>query len=109
MDDDLNTADAVSVVFELVRFINTVADGKSSKEYLTALKRELTELTGILGITLDTEKERLDSDIEALIEERQEARKSKDFKRADEIRDELLNKGIILEDTRQGVRWKKAD
>ncbi len=109
MDDDLNTADAVSVVFELVRFINTVADGKSSKEYLTALKRELTELTGILGITLDTEKELLDSDIEALIEERQEARKSKDFKRADEIRDELLSKGIILEDTRQGVRWKKAD
>ena len=109
MDDDLNTADAVSVVFELVRFINTVADEKSSKEYLKALKKELTELTGILGITLDKEKELLDADIEALIEERQEARKGKDFKRADEIRDQLLSRGIILEDTRQGVRWKRAD
>ncbi|MCR5527528.1 MAG: cysteine--tRNA ligase [Lachnospiraceae bacterium] len=109
MDDDLNTADAISVIFELVKFINTTADEKSSKEYLEALKKELLELTDILGLKVETKEELLDADIEALIEERQAARKNKDFKRADEIRDELLNKGIILEDTRQGVKWKRAD
>ncbi len=108
MDDDLNTADAVSVVFELVKFINTTSDEKSSAAYLKALKAELTELTDVLGIVLtDDQEDLLDKDIEALIEERQEARKAKDFKRADEIRDELLKKGIILEDTRQGVKWKR--
>ncbi len=109
MDDDLNTADAVSVIFELVKFINTTADEKSSAGYLKALKAELNSLADILGITFDAGDELLDADIEALIEERQAARKAKDFKRADEIRDELLGKGIILEDTRQGVRWKRAD
>ena len=108
MDDDLNTADAVSVVFELVKFINTVSDEKTSKDYLTAMKDKLNLLTGILGITLSSGEELLDADIEALIEERQAARKEKNFKRADEIRDMLLEKGIILEDTRQGVKWKKA-
>jgi len=110
MDDDLNTADAVSAVFELVKFINTTADEKSSKEYLAALKQELLSLTDVLGLIIENEdKDLLDSDIEALINERQEARKAKDFKRADEIRDELQKKGIILEDTRQGVKWKRAD
>lgn len=109
MDDDLNTADAVSVVFELVKYINTTADEKSSKKYLTALKTELVNLTDVLGLIIEEKEELLDSDIEALINERQEARKNKDFKRADEIRDELSSRGIILEDTRQGVKWKRAD
>ncbi|MCR4744816.1 MAG: cysteine--tRNA ligase [Lachnospiraceae bacterium] len=109
MDDDLNTADAISAIFELVKFVNTNADENSSAEYLKALKDELIELTDILGVKVEKEEELLDADIEALIEERQAARKNKDFKRADEIRDELAAKGIILEDTRQGVKWKRAD
>ncbi len=110
MDDDLNTADAVSVIFELVKYINTTADENSSAELLNALKEELRILTDVMGlIVFGAGEELLDKDIEALINERQEARKNKDFKRADEIRDELLNKGIILEDTRQGVKWKRAD
>ncbi|MCR4590648.1 MAG: cysteine--tRNA ligase [Lachnospiraceae bacterium] len=109
MDDDLNTADAVSVIFELVKFINTTADENSSKDYLNALKEELVSLSGVLGLIVEEKEELLDSDIEALINERQEARKNKNFARADEIRDELLKKGIILEDTRQGVKWKRAD
>ncbi len=110
MDDDLNTADAISVIFEFVKFINTTAGEDSPAEYLKALKEELKSLTDVMGIIVFPEKEELlDSDIEALIEERQEARKMKNFARADEIRDELLNKGIILEDTRQGVKWKRAD
>ena len=110
MDDDLNTADAISVIFELVKFINTTADENSPAEYVKALKEELKSLTDVMGIIVFPEKEELlDSDIEALIEERQEARKNKNFARADEIRDELLSKGIILEDTRQGVKWKRAD
>ena len=110
MDDDLNTADAVSVIFELVKYINTTADENSSLEVLNALKEELKSLTDVMGlIVFGAGEELLDKDIEALINERQEARKNKDFKRADEIRDELLNKGIILEDTRQGVKWKRAD
>ena len=110
MDDDLNTADAVSAVFELVKFINTTADENSTKGYLDALKTELLSLTGVLGLIMeDKTEDLLDSDIEELIKERQEARKHKNFARADEIRDELLKKGIILEDTRQGVKWKRAD
>ncbi len=110
MDDDLNTADAVSAVFELVKFINTTADENSTKGYLDALKTELLSLTGVLGLIMeDKAEDLLDSDIEELIKERQEARKHKNFARADEIRDELLKKGIILEDTRQGVKWKRAD
>ena len=110
MDDDLNTADAVSVIFELVKYINTTADENSSAELLNALKEELKSLTDVMGlIVFGAGVELLDKDIEALINERQEARKNKDFKRADEIRDELLSKGIILEDTRQGVKWKRAD
>ena len=110
MDDDLNTADAVSAVFELVKFINTTANESSTKGYLNALKTELLSLTDVLGLIIENKTEDLlDSDIEALINERQEARKHKNFARADEIRDELLKKGIILEDTRQGVKWKRAD
>ena len=108
MDDDFNTADAISAVFELVKYNNTTTDGASSKEYLQNLFDCLIRLTDVLGIIVDKEDEILASDIEALIEERQAARKAKNFARADEIRDELLAKGIILKDTREGVQWKKA-
>ena len=108
MDDDFNTADALSAVFELVKYMNTTTDGASSKEYLQNLFDCLIRLTDVLGIIVDKEDEILASDIEALIEERQAARKAKNFARADEIRDELLAKGIILKDTREGVQWKKA-
>ena len=108
MDDDFNTADAIAAVFELVKFINTMTDEDSSKEYLENLFDRLVRLTEVLGIIVDKEDEILDSDIEALIAERQVARKEKNFARADEIRDELLAKGIVLKDTREGVQWKRA-
>ena len=85
-----------------------MTDEDSSKEYLENLFDRLVRLTEVLGIIVDKEDEILDSDIEALIAERQAARKAKDFARADAIRDELLEKGIILKDTREGVQWKKA-
>lgn len=108
MDDDFNTADAISSVFELVKYINTTAKVESSAEYLQSLLDLLVKLTDVLGIIVEKDEEILAEDIEALIAQRQEARKSKNFARADEIRDELLAKGIILEDTREGVKWKKA-
>ena len=108
MDDDFNTADAIAAIFELVKFANQNADAAKSKEFLKALSDEIKMLSDICGLIVEKEEEMLDSDIEKLIEERQNARKNKDFKRADEIRDELLNKGIILEDTREGVKWKRA-
>ena len=108
MDDDFNTADAIAAVFELVKYINTTADGESSGEYLESLLKRLVSLTDVLGIIVEKEDEILDADIEALIAERQAARKEKNFARADQIRDELLAKGIILEDTREGGKWKRA-
>ncbi len=108
MDDDFNTADAISAIFELIKFANTNGDGKKSKEFLQALLDEVKMLCDICGLEVDKKEELLDGDIEALIEERTAARKAKNFARADEIRDELLNKGIILEDTREGVKWKRA-
>lgn len=108
MDDDLNTADAVSAVFELVKFANTNAGEKSSKEFVEKLKEEIVSLSDILGLLVDKKEESLDDEIEKLIAERQAARKARDFKRADEIRDQLLSQGIILEDTREGVKWKRA-
>ena len=108
MDDDFNTADAIAAVFELVKYINTTADGTRSKEYLESLLERLRSLTDVLGIIVDRKEEMLDADIEAMIEKRQAARKEKNFALADQIRDELLAKGIILEDTREGVKWKKA-
>ena len=108
MDDDLNTADAVSAVFELVKFANTNAGEKSSKEFVEKLKEEIVSLGDILGLLVDKKEESLDDEIEKLIAERQAARKARDFKRADEIRDQLLSQGIILEDTREGVKWKRA-
>lgn len=108
MDDDFNTADAVSAIFELVRFANTSVDEKSSTAFVRAVKDRLVKLCDVLGLIVEKDEEILDEDIEKLIEERQAARKARDFKRADEIRDELQAKGILLEDTREGVKWKRA-
>lgn len=108
MEDDFNTADAVSAVFELVKLSNTTADSASSKEYISLLKGELEELCGVLGILTERKAEVLDSEIEELIAARQQARKDKNFALADEIRGRLLEMGIILEDTREGVKWKRA-
>ena len=108
MDDDFNTADAIAAIFELVKYANTTATAESSKEYLRGLLDRIVKLGDVLGLILDKKEELLDADIEKLIEERQAARKAKDFARADAIRDELLEKGIILKDTREGVQWKKA-
>ena len=108
MDDDLNTADALAAIFELVRFANSHAEEGSSKAFLRALKEKIVSLADVLGVIVEKKEEMLDADIEALIEERQAARKAKNFARADEIRNELLSKGIVLEDTREGVKWKRA-
>lgn len=107
MEDDFNTADAITAIFELVKFSNTTADGKSSKEYAQNLFDLIVRLCDILGLIVDRKEEMLDADIEALIEERTKARKDRNFQRADEIRDELLKKGIELKDTREGVQWKR--
>ena len=106
MDDDFNTADAIAAIFEFVRFANAHAD-ELSGEQAGALYDRLFTLSDVLGIILEKKEEILDADIEKLIEERQAARKNKDFARADEIRDELLQKGIQLKDTREGVRWER--
>ena len=108
MDDDANTADAVSAVFELVKYINTNASSDNSREYLQKLYDRLDTLCGVLGIILEQKEELLDADIEALIQERTDAKKAKNFARADEIRDQLKDMGILLEDTREGVKWKRA-
>lgn len=108
MDDDLNTADAISVIFELVKYANVNVTEESSKATVELVLNTIEKLCDILGIITEKKEEILDSDIEALIEERQAARKAKNFARADEIRDQLSNMGIILEDTREGVKWKRA-
>lgn len=108
MEDDFNTADAIAAVFDLVKFANTTADAEGSKEYAEALYDLLVKLTDVLGLIVEKKEEILDEEIEALIAERQAARKAKDFARADEIRGELAAKGIVLLDTREGVKWKKA-
>lgn len=108
MEDDFNTADAVSAVFELVKFINTNAASGCTSAFLDALDKRLETLCGVLGIILEKEEEMLDEEIENLIAERQAARKEKNFARADEIRDLLIEKGIQLKDTREGVQWKRV-
>lgn len=107
MDDDLNTADAISVIFELVKLSNTTINAHSSKDYCEKVVTVMKQLCDILGIDTHREKTLLDTEIEQLIEERQQARKNKDFARADAIRNILLEQGIALEDTREGVKWKK--
>ena len=107
MEDDFNTADAVSAIFEIVRESNsTVKD--FSADYAKKVLNVFEDLCGVLGIETTKEEEILDEEIEKLIEERQAARKNKDFARADEIRDQLLEQGIILKDTREGVKWSRA-
>ena len=108
MEDDFNTADAIAAVFDLVKFANSNTDSESSAEYLGKLFDLLVKLTDVLGLLVDKKEDILDEDIEKLIEERQAARKAKDFAKADAIRDELLEKGIVLKDTREGVQWKRA-
>ena len=108
MDDDFNTADALAAIFELVKFANTNVNENSSKEFAAGLYEELFKLSDVLGLKIEKKEEILDKEIEDLIQERQAARKAKDFARADAIRDELLEKGIILKDTREGVQWKRA-
>ena len=108
MDDDFNTADAVSAIFELVKFANTNVNERSGKAFIQAVKDEIVMLSDICGLVVEKKAEILDAQIEALIQERQEARKAKNFARADEIRDTLAAQGIILEDTREGVKWKRA-
>ena len=104
LDDDFNTADGIAAIFELVRDINTDTNSETSKEFLWFALDLLKELTGVLGL-LVKENNALDPEIEALIEARQLARKNKDFDKSDEIRAQLLEKGIILEDTPTGVKW----
>lgn len=108
MEDDFNTADAIAAVFEFVKFINTHAPLSHSTAFLRALSTKLETLCGILGLDIQQKEEMLDADIVQLIQERQTARKEKNFARADEIRDLLLKKGILLKDTREGVQWKRA-
>lgn len=107
MDDDLNTADAIAVIFELVKLTNTTVQTGSSKEYCEKAMTTIKQLCDVLGIEVEREQELLDTDIEQLIEERQQARKDKNFARADEIRNLLQKQGIALEDTREGVKWKR--
>ena len=108
MEDDFNTADAISAVFELIKLANSTVTEESSKAYVSWLKEELERLCEVLGIETEKKKEVLDAEIERMIEERQAARKAKNFALADEIRGRLLEMGIILEDTREGVKWKRA-
>lgn len=108
MDDDLNTADALAAIFSLVREINTVIADGAGKDTLTACADIFDELTGVLGLVYNRKTDDLDKEIEELIEKRTKARKEKDFKTADEIRDKLKDMGIILEDTPQGVKWTRA-
>ena len=108
MDDDFNTADAIAAIFELVKLANISCSADSSLELVDTISDKICSLCDILGIIVKKEKELLDEEIESLIQERQEARKSKNFARADEIRELLRQKGIVLEDTREGVRWKRV-
>ncbi|MBP5275694.1 MAG: cysteine--tRNA ligase [Lachnospiraceae bacterium] len=108
MEDDFNTADAISAVFELVKFINSNASTDSSYAFVKALDDKLLTLTDVLGLDIEVKEEALDADIEALIQERTDAKKAKDFAKADAIRAKLLDMGIVLEDTREGVKWKRV-
>ena len=104
MDDDLNTADAISAVFELVTAANTAVKNGATKEFAKASLETLMEFADVLGLLQAEEDSAIDEEIQKLVDERQEARKAKNFARADEIRDLLKEKGITLKDTPQGVQ-----
>ena len=108
MEDDFNTADAISALFEMVKVVNVEITGQTGKETVRAAYELMNRLCYILGIITEKKEESLDADIEAMIAQRQEARKNKDFAKADEIRDTLLAMGIVLKDTREGVKWERA-
>ena len=108
MDDDFNTADAVSAIFELVKLANSTANEESTRAYAELLAGTIEKLSDVLGIITERKAEVLDSEVEELIAARQRARKEKNFALADEIRQKLLDMGIVLEDTREGVKWKRA-
>lgn len=108
MEDDLNTADALAAIFMLVRDINTAIANGAGKAALEAMADIFDQLTGVLGLVYNRKTDSLDSEVEELIEKRTAARKAKDFKTADEIRDKLKEMGITLEDTPQGVKWSRS-
>ena len=108
MDDDFNTADAISVIFELVKFANSHATEQSGKAFLQGLKDEVILLSDICGLIVEKKEEGIPEEIRKLVEERTAAKKAKDFGRADAIRDELLSKGYVLKDTREGVKIERA-
>jgi len=108
MEDDFNTADAISAIFEIVKVANSKVSSDNSKELIGKILEQVSLLCNILGIKANKKEELLDEEIDQLIQDRQDARKNKNFARADEIRILLLDKGIILEDTREGVRWKRG-
>lgn len=108
MDDDFNTADAVAAIFELIRFANTNISTDASKAFIEATLNKIIELSDVIGIAIEEEEVLLDEAIETMIEERQTARKNRDFALADDIRDRLLAKGILLEDTREGVKYRRV-
>ena len=107
MDDDLNTADALAVIFDLVKDINlnVIGTNEKNKKVVEKVLSLFNELTQVLGILYSEKSQNIDDEIENLINLRQEARKNKDFKKADEIRDILKSKNVVLEDTPQGVKW----
>ena len=115
MDDDFNTADALAAIFELVRFANTNCSEKSSREFLKRIRGEIADLMSVCGLNVTISEEENQTagglsgeEIEAKIAERTEAKKNKDFALSDSIRAELLEKGVIIEDTREGTRWKRV-
>ena len=109
MDDDFNTANAISVLFDLSKTANLYLESKqTSTKVIESFQDTITSFLSILGIEIDKESELLDEEIDALIKEREEARENRDYDRADEIRDQLSKMNIILEDTAQGIRWKRG-
>ncbi len=108
MEDDFNTADAMAAIFELVKFINITVKDEHSSAFFEVLAERMDTLLDVMGLNALVDEGDLSDEIEAMIEKRQQARKAKDFATADAIRDELLARGIVLEDTREGVKWHKA-
>ena len=108
MEDDFNTADAIAAIFEMVKIANVEIQADSNEAVVTQVKQMICTLMHIMGVSVEPKEEVLEADIEALIAQRQQARKDKDFAKADAIRDELLEKGIVLKDTREGVKWSRA-